>query len=49
MQLPQKQRSFSQFWAASFKSILNLKCFEEKDDADRFCNCDITDSENVVS
>ena len=49
VQLPQKQKSYSQFLAASFKSILNLKCFEEKDDPHRFCTCDITDSENVVS
>ena len=35
---------FSAFW----KSTLNFKHFAKKDDGDRFCIFEITDSENVV-
>ena len=45
MQLPQKQNTFSQFWAAFLKSRLN---FGKKVNPRRFCIFEITDSENVV-
>ena len=48
MQLSQKQITFSQFYAAFWKSGLNFECFEKKDDPDSFCISKITDSENVV-
>ena len=48
MQLSQKQKTFSEFLAAFLKSCLNFKYSEEKDDPHRFCNCEITNSENVV-
>ena len=48
MQLPQKQKTFSQFSAAFFKSRFNFKYFEKKDAARRFCISKITDFENVV-
>ena len=48
IQLSRKQKSFSQFFAAFLKSRLNFKCFQEKDDANRSCTSEITDSENVV-
>ena len=47
MQLPQKQKTFSQFSAAFFKSRFNFKYFEKKDGARRFCISEITDFENV--
>ena len=48
MQLSQKQKTFSQFFAAFLKSTLNFKHFETKDDPHRFCIFEVTDSENVV-
>ena len=48
MQLSQKQKTFSQFFAAFLKSTLNFKHFESKDDPHRFCIFEVTDSENVV-
>ena len=48
MQLSQKQKTFSQFFAAFLKSTLNFEHFEKKDDPHRFCISEITDSENVV-
>ena len=48
MQLSQKRKTFSGFFAAFLKSRLNFKCFEEKYDPHRFCTSDIMDSENVV-
>ena len=47
MQLPQKQKTFSQFSAAFFKSRFNFKYFGKKDGARRFCISEITDFENV--
>ena len=47
-ELSQKRKTFSQFFAVFLKSSLNFKCFQEKDDAHRFCPSDITDSDNVV-
>ena len=48
MQLSQKKKTFSQFFAAFLKSRLNFKCFEIKDDPYRFCSSESTDSQNVV-
>ena len=48
MQLSQKRKAFSEFFAAFLKSRLNLKCFEEKYDPHRFCTFDIMDSEDVA-
>ena len=48
MELPQKQKSFSEFFAAFLKSKLNFQYFEKKDDPHRFCISNITDSKNVV-
>ena len=48
MQLSQKQKTFSEFFAAFLKSRLNFKYFLKKDDPPRFCIFEITDSENVV-
>ena len=47
-QLSQKQRTFSQFLAAFLKYRLNFEYFEKKDDPNRFCISEITDSENGV-
>ena len=48
MQLSQKQKTFSQFFSAFLKSRSNFEHFDKKDDLHRFCNFEITDSENVV-
>ena len=48
MQLSQKKKAFSRFFAAFLKSTLIFKYFEKKDDPHRFCISEITDSENVV-
>ena len=48
MQLSQKQKTFSQFFAAFLISRLNFEHYDKKGDAQRFCNFEITDSENVV-
>ena len=48
MQLPQKQKTFSQFSTAFFKSRFNFKYFEKKDCARRFCISEITYFKNVV-
>ena len=48
MQLSQKRKTFSYFFASSFKSRLNNEHFERKDDPHRFCISEITDSENVA-
>ena len=48
MQLSQKQKTFSEFFAAVFKSTLSFEDFEWKDDSQRFCISEVTDSENVV-
>ena len=47
-QLPQKQNSFYQFFAAFLKYRLDFKLFEKKDDPHRFSLFEITDSENVA-
>ena len=48
MQLSEKQKTFSQFFAAFLKFTLNFEHFEKKDDPHRFCISEFTDSENVV-
>ena len=48
MQLSQKQKTFSKFFAAFLKSSWNFEHFDKKEDLHRFCNFEITDSENVV-
>ena len=47
MQLSQKQKTFSQFFAAFFKCRLNIKNFEWKYDPHRFCVFEVTASENI--
>ena len=48
MQLPQKQKTFSDFLAAFLKSRLIFKYFEEKDDTYGFFITEIMTSENIV-
>ena len=48
MQLSQKQKTFSEFFAAFLKFRLNFEYFEKTDDPHRFCIFEVTDSENVV-
>ena len=48
MQLSQKQKTFSQFFAAFLISRLNFEHYDKKGDVHRFCNLEITDSENVA-
>ena len=43
MQLSQKQKNFSEFFAAFFKSRLNFKYFEKKDDPHTFFIFEVTD------
>ena len=46
--LSQKQKTFSQIFAAFLKSRLNFKHFESKDSPHRFFIFEVTDSENVI-
>ena len=48
MELSQKQKAFCQFFTAFFKSRLDFKHFESKDDPQRFCIFEVTDSKNIV-
>ena len=48
MQLSQKHKTFCQYFASFFKSKINFKYFEKKDDPRRFCISEITDSRNMV-
>ena len=48
MQLPEKEKTFSEFFPTFLKSRLNFKYFGEKDKPHRLCISQITDSENVV-
>ena len=48
MQWFEKHKTFCEFFTAFLKYRWNLEQFGEKDDAHRFCNFEITDSENVV-
>ena len=48
MELSEKQKRFSQYFAAILKSIWNFEHFEKKIDPHPFCISEITDSEKVV-
>ena len=48
MQLSQKKKTFSHFFAAFLKSRFNFEYFEKKDDPHSFCIFEITDSENLA-
>ena len=48
MQLSEKQKTFSEFFPASFNSRLNFNYFGKKDDPHRFYIFEITDSKNRV-
>ena len=48
MQLYQKRKIFSQFFAAFLKSRIKLKYLKKKDDPHIFCISETTASENVV-
>ena len=48
MQLSQKQKIFSKFFAPFLKCTINFKFFEKKNDPHRFCISEITDTENVI-
>ena len=48
IELCQKQKTFSEFFTYFLKSIRNFKFFRNKNDPQRFCISDITESENVV-
>ena len=48
MQLSEKEKTYSQFFAAFWKYRLNFEHFEEKYDPHSFCISEITDSETVV-
>ena len=48
IQLSQKQKTFSEFFAAFLKSRLNFKISETKNDPHRFCIFEVTDSQNMV-
>ena len=48
LQLSEKQKNFSGFFATILKSRLNFENFSRKDDPESFCIFEITDSENVV-
>ena len=48
MQLSQKQKTFSEFFAEFLKFRLNFEHFDRKDDPHSFAISEITDSANVV-
>ena len=48
VKLSQKQKTFSEFFAAFLKSRFNSKHFEKKDDPYTFFILEVTDSKNVV-
>ena len=48
MQLSEKQKTISHFYAAFLKRISNFEPFQSEDGPHRFCISKITDSENVV-
>ena len=47
-QLLNKQKTFSEFFGAFWRSRLNFEHFEKKDDRQGFWNFEFTDCENVV-
>ena len=48
IQLSEKRKTFSQFYAAFLKSRLNFEDFEKKYDSRSFCVSEISEPENVV-
>ena len=48
MQLSDKEKTYSQIFAAFWKYRLNFEHFEEKYDPHSFCISEMTDSETVV-
>ena len=48
MQLSKKQKTFSEFFTAFWKSRSNFEHFDRKDYPHKCCNFEITHSENVV-
>ena len=48
IQLSEKKTTFSEFFAAFFKSRLNFEDFEKKGDTHSFCVSEISDSEILV-
>ena len=48
MQASEKQKTFSQCFAAFLKARLNFKYIGKKDDPHRFCNAEIRHPESVV-
>ena len=48
IQLSQKHKIFRHYFTGFLKSRKNFEHFDQKDDAHRFCNFEITHSENVV-
>ena len=48
IQLSEKRKTFSQFYAAFLKSRLNFEDFEKKYDSRSFCVYEISEPENVV-
>ena len=48
MDISQKQKTLSDFFAAFLKSSVNFKHFEIIDDPYTFCSFEIMDSKNVV-
>ena len=48
MQLSLRQETLSSVFSALIRFKLSFQYFEKKDDPQRFCISDITDSENVV-
>ena len=48
MQLSQKQRTLSEFFAGFLKCSLDFKYFEKEDDPHIFFISEVNDSENVV-
>ena len=49
IQLSDKQKCFSKFFAAFLKFTLNFEHLERKEDLHRFCISEITHSESVVT
>ena len=48
IQLSEKQKTFTEFSPAFFKSRLDFNYFEKKDEPHGSCILEITDSENAV-
>ena len=48
IQLSQKQKNFSEFFASFLKSRLNFRDFEYKDGPHRICIFEVTDSQNIL-